>query len=68
VLRERRPGLLIEIDLPRGRILDTSLLKETNGFNHHDLAIDKLDFSGFSYDSSRDRFWITSDKGQCLFH
>ena len=68
MLRERRPGLLIEIDLPRGRILDARLLKETNGFNHPDLAIDKLDFSGLSYDSSRDTFWITSDKGQCLFH
>ena len=38
------------------------------GFSHPRLWIDKLDFSGLSYDSSRDTFWITSDKGQCLFH
>ena len=68
VVKESRPGLLIEIDLPRGRILNSRLLNDTNGFNHPDLAIDKLDFSGLSYDSSRDTFWITSDKGQCLFH
>ena len=68
VVNEARPGLLIEIDLPRGRILHAILLEETNGFNHADLSIDKLNFFGLSYDSSRETFWITSDIGQCLFH
>ena len=68
VVKECRPGLLIEIDLPQGRILHSRLLTDSNGFSHPNLSLDKLDFSGLSYDSSRDTFWITSDKGQCLFH
>ncbi|MGE4582485.1 MAG: SdiA-regulated domain-containing protein [Synechococcus sp.] len=68
VVKESRPGLLIEIDLAQGRILNARLMTEINGFSHPSFASDKLDFSGLSYDNSRDTFWITSDKGQCLFH
>ena len=68
VVKEGRPGLLIAIDLPAARILESRLLTETNGFSHPQIPFKKLDFSGLSYDSSRNTLWITSDKGQCVFH
>ena len=50
------------------KILNSRLLRADNGFQHPRVGEKKLDFSGLSYDSSRDTIWITSDKGQCLFH
>ena len=35
---------------------------------HPKVGQKTLDFSGLSYDNIRDTIWITSDKGQCLFH
>jgi uncharacterized protein YjiK len=35
---------------------------------HPRIKSKKLDFSGLSYDHSRNTIWITSDKGECLFH
>ena len=32
------------------------------------MGAEKLDFQALSYDAERDTIWITSDKGQCLFH
>ena len=68
VVKEGKPGLLIEIDPQRTRILNSRLLNSSNGFEHPRVGPNKLDFSGLSYDSSRDTIWITSDKGQCLYH
>ena len=68
VLKEGQPGLLIDINLTEGRINSSPLLSDTNGFSHSQISKKTLDFSGISYDSSRDMFWITSDKGQCLYH
>lgn len=68
VVKEGRPGVLIAIDLPAARILDARLLTEAKGFTHPEVPFKKLDFSGLSFDSSRNTLWITSDKGQCLFH
>ena len=68
VVKEGRPGLLIELDVEGTRILQARLLNETNGFVHPTVSPDKLDFSGLSYDAERNTIWITSDKGQCLFH
>ena len=68
VVKEGRPGLLIEIDPEREKILNSRLLRADNGFKHPKVGQKTLDFSGLSYDSSRDTLWITSDKGQCLFH
>ena len=68
VLKEGQPGLLIDINLSEGRICSSRLLSDTNGFSHSQISKKKLDFSGISYDSSRDTFWISSDKGQCLYH
>ena len=68
VVKECRPGLLIELDADCGTILSSRLLSEANGFSHPRVGPGKLDFSGLSYDSQRDTLWIASDQGQCLFH
>ena len=68
VVKEGRPGVLIEISPDLGAIIAARLLTTTNGFDHPRVGPDKLDFSGLSHDSTRDTLWITSDKGQCLFH
>ena len=67
VVKERRPGLLIEIDPALTTILSTRLLQASQGFTHPTLKPKKLDFSGLSYDSRNDTLWIASDQGQCLF-
>ena len=67
VVKEREPGLLIELDASLKTILSTRVLQASQGFIHPELKAEKLDFSGLSYDSSSDTLWITSDKGQCLF-
>ena len=67
VVKERQPGLLIELDSTLTTILSTRMLQASQGFMHPDLKSEKLDFSGLSYDSSSDTLWIVSDKGRCLF-
>ena len=42
-------------------------LTKKNGFKRPRIKSKKLDFSGLSYDHSRDTVWITSDKGECIF-
>ena len=68
VVKERDPGLLIELDPACTAILSSRLLTEANGFSHPKLGPGRLDFSGLSHDSRRDTLWIASDQGQCLFH
>ena len=68
VVKEERPGLLIELDPDCSTILSSRLLTAANGFSHPRVGPRKLDFSGLSYDSRRDTIWVASDKGQCLFH
>jgi len=68
VVKEGRPGLLIELDAKGGSILQARLLNDSNGFVHPKVGPEKLDFSGLSYDAERNTIWITSDKGQCLYH
>jgi len=67
VVKERQPGLLIELDSTLTTILSTRVLQASQGFMHPELKAEKLDFSGLSYDSSSDTLWIVSDKGRCLF-
>ena len=52
VVKERQPGLLIELDSTLTTILSTRVLQASQGFMHHELKAEKLDFSGLSYDSS----------------
>ena len=68
VVKESRPGLLIELDPECSAILSSRLLSQANGFSHPKLGPRRLDFSSLSYDSQRDTLWIASDQGQCLFH
>jgi len=68
VVKEGRPGLLIELDAGCHTILSSRLLNKENGFSHPNVGPRRLDFSGLSYDSRRDTLWIASDQGQCLFH
>jgi len=67
VVKEHQPGLLIELDSSLTTILSTRVLQPSQGFIHPELEAEKLDFSGLSYDSSSDSYWIVSDKGRCLF-
>ena len=66
-LKERDPGLLIELDTDLESIIEVRLLNKSNGFIETDTPQKKLDFSGISYDSLSDLFWIVSDKGRCIF-
>ena len=68
VVKEGEPGLLIELDSECKTLINYCLLDEKHGFKHPRIKSKKLDFSGLSYDHSRDTIWITSDKGECLFH
>ena len=68
VVKEGRPGLLIELDADCTTILSSRLLTTINGFSHPQVGPRRLDFSGLSYDSHRNTLWIASDKGKCLFH
>ena len=67
VVKERQPGLLIELDLTPTAILSKRVMHPSQGFMHPELKAEKLDFSDLSYDSSSDTLWIVSDKGRCLF-
>ena len=67
VVKEGRPGLLIAIDPSQRTILETRLLTQTTASAIRNWVRRNL-ISGLSYDAVRDTIWITSDKGQCLFH
>ena len=66
VVKEGRPGLLIEVDAYLQTVLNARVLSSENGFDHTSLGAKKLGFSGLSYDSIYGTIWIISDKGQCL--
>ena len=51
VVKEGRPGLLIELDADFSTILSSRLLTTANGFSHPKHGPRRLDFSGLSYDS-----------------
>ena len=68
VVKEGEPGLLIELDSKCETIINHCKLNEKHGFKHPRIKSEKLDYSGLSYDYTSDTIWITSDKGECLFH
>ena len=63
VVKERQPGLLIEVDSTLTTILSTRVLQPSQGFMLPELKAEKLDFSSLSDDSSNDTLWIVSDRG-----
>jgi uncharacterized protein YjiK len=67
IVKEGKPGLLIELDSECKKILNYCELTEEYGFRHQRLKSKKLDFSGLSHNHSRDAIWIASDKGECIF-
>ena len=67
VVKERKPGLLIELDSSLTTILSTRVLQPSQGVIHPELNAEKLDVSGLSYDRSTYTLWIVSDKGRSLF-
>ena len=67
VMKEAKPGLLIELCPDLLSIRDHRLLNEANGFIDREVAADSIDFSDLCYDGSRDCFWIISDKARKLF-
>ena len=67
VMKEKVPGLLVEVSSDLQTILNHQLLNDKNGFCDTEVGPDVLDFSDICYDQSRDRFWIVSDKAKRLF-
>ena len=67
VVKERKPGLLIELDSTPTTILFTRVLQPSQVFMHPELEGREARFLGLSYDSSSDTLRIVSDKGRCLF-
>ena len=67
VIKEGKPGLLLEVSQDLKTILNHQLLNGENGFQDSELKSKKIDFSGICYDPSRDRFWIASHKAKRVF-
>lgn len=67
VMKEGKPGLLMEVSTDLTTIQNHQLLNEENGFRDTEIAADKIDFSDLCYDQSRDLFWIISDKARRLY-
>lgn len=67
VLKEREPGLIIEISKDLSSILNAHGLDATNGFIDDEIDDALLDFSGIQYDDMRSLFWIVSDQAKRLF-
>jgi uncharacterized protein YjiK len=67
VMKEKVPGLLVELSSDMQTIISHQLLNAKNGFRDTEVGPDVLDFSDICYDQSRDRFWIVSDKAKRLF-
>ncbi len=67
VMKERDPGLLVEVSSNLKMIQSHKLLNDENGFRDTRASPDDIDFSDISYDHGRDCFWIISDKAKRLF-
>ena len=67
VVKEGGPGLLIELDSEFKMIVNYCKLNKKYGFKHPRIKSKKLDFSGLSYDYTRNTIWITSDKENASF-
>ena len=67
VMKERDPGLLIEISSDLSRILGVQALDHHSGFVVAGQPSQAIDFSDLCYDISRDQFWILSDQARRLF-
>lgn len=64
VMKEGKPGLLMEISADLRSICAYQMLDEYNGFRDPNV---EPDFSGLCYDPHRDCFWVISDKAKRWF-
>ncbi len=67
LLKEGRPGLLIQVSADLSTLISHHTLDHLNGFHGTGVSENVLDFSDLCYDENRDSFWIISDKAQTLF-
>ncbi len=67
VVKEGKPGLLIEVSEDLKQIRGHLLLNEESGFIDDNLEQARMDFSGLWYDERRDSLWIVSDQARRLF-
>ena len=67
IMKEKVPGLLVEVSSDLQTVLNHHVLNDENGFCDSEVGPDVLDFSDICYDQSRDLFWIVSDKAKRLF-
>ena len=67
VVKEGKPGVLIEVSSDLEEILGYRLLNEDNGFRDNARPVHEIDYSGLCYDSERKAIWIVSDKARRLF-
>lgn len=67
VMKEAKPGLLMEVSSDLRTIQGHKLLNEENGFRDTEVSADEIDFSDLCYDRSLDHFWIISDVAKRLF-
>jgi len=67
LLNEGKPGLLLEVTPDFGKLVEYRKLTKKRGFTDNQLKQRKIDYSGISYDSKRDAFWIVSDKAKRIF-
>lgn len=64
ILKEGKPGLLIEVARDLKTIESHIVLNEKAGFADDDTSGKKIDFSGVCYDPAHAGFWIVSDKAR----
>lgn len=67
VVKEGKPGILIEISPDLSTIISHIVLGEHNGFRDPLIKERKLDFSGLCYDMTDSAFWIISDQASRVF-
>ena len=67
VLKEGRPGLLIEVSTDLETVLSHQTLDQGRGFESCGHRSQEIDFSGLCYDAEREAFWIVSDQMQRLY-
>lgn len=67
LLKEGKPGLLIEVGPELQTVRRHWRLGDQNGFVDADTESKKIDYSGICHDPSRAAFWIVSHKAQRVF-
>lgn len=67
VMKEGFPGLLIEVSSDLKSIKAHQFLNRDSGFYDTEVQDNQIDFSDICYDSSRNQFWIISDRAKRLF-